>query len=77
MGIALKAMELLWGLFSPLSNILRPPESVFETSPWLNWLTPTASFHKVFVVGIYAGLQRWGKAEPPASSGELGWGVHM
>uniref|UniRef100_A0A8C3Y649 Transmembrane protein 63B n=1 Tax=Catharus ustulatus TaxID=91951 RepID=A0A8C3Y649_CATUS len=59
----------LGNLLSP-SSVLRPPELVFGTSPWLNWLTPTASFHKVFVVGICAGLQRWGKAELPASSAE-------
>lgn len=70
MDIALKAMEVLWGIFSPLSSVLRPPELVFGTSAWLNWLTRTASFYKVFVVGICAGLQRWGKAELPASSGE-------
>lgn len=42
-----------------------------------HWLTPTASFYEVFVVGVYTGLQRWGKAEPPASSGEQGWDVHI
>lgn len=29
MDIALKAMEVLWGLFSPLSNVLRPPRVGF------------------------------------------------
>lgn len=49
----------------------------------VHWFIPAASFHhEIFLVGVCAELFRgcmeiWGKAEPSASSGEQGWGVHM